>query len=239
MKKILALNFKMNLDYKDIKLYKENISGKVNEKNVIFFPPSIFLPYFISNEYSMGSQNISEFDNGAHTGELSASQLKSIGGTYTIIGHSERRKEQSETDDKINLKIKKALENNLKVILCVGETKEEKDLLKTSKVIKKELMTDLEGIEENLENVIIAYEPIWSIGTGIIPEKKDIISTTKFIIETVDKLFGYKPKVLYGGSVNEKNISELNEIDALSGFLVGGASLNVEKVLKIKEVVEK
>ena len=240
MKKILALNFKMNLNYKDVKIYKENIIGKINEKKVIFFPPTIFLPYFISNEYSIGSQNISEFDNGAHTGELSASQLKSIGGSYTIIGHSERRKEQNETDEKINLKIKKALENNLKIILCVGETKEERDLLKTSKVIKKELLNDLEGINvELLKNVIIAYEPIWSIGTGLIPEKKDIISTTNFIIETVEKLFNYKPKVLYGGSVNEKNISELNEIDVLSGFLVGGASLDVNKVLKMKEVVEK
>ncbi len=238
MMKILALNFKMNLNYEDIKEYKKNIEGKINNKNVILFPPSLFLPCLISDEYSFGTQNISEFDNGAHTGEISASQLKSLGGTYTLVGHSERRSEQGELDSKLNLKIKKALEKDLKVILCVGETKVERETGKTNEVIERELKNGLDGIEK-IEDVIIAYEPIWSIGTGLIPSKEDIIATTNFIIETVDKMFNYKIKVLYGGSVNDKNISELSEIDVVSGFLVGGASLDVNKVFKMKEVIEK
>ena len=240
MKKVIAFNFKMNFDYKDIVSYVANLKGKINDESVIFFPPTIFLPYFISKEYSIGAQNISEFDNGAHTGEVSCSQLASLGGSYVIIGHSERRSEQAEDDDKINKKIIKALENNLKVILCIGETKEEREMLKTSKILKKEITTGLKNIDSNLlRNVIIAYEPIWSIGTGVVPTTKEIKKTTNFIIDTAVNTFNYKPRVLYGGSVNEKNIAELNKIEELSGFLVGGASLDINKVIKIKEVVEK
>ena len=240
MKKILAFNMKMNFDYRDVKGYVSALKGKINNDDVIFFPPTIFLPYFISGEYALGSQNISEFDNGAHTGEISCTQLKSIGGTYTLVGHSERRQDQKETDDQINLKIKKALSNGLKVIFCVGETKEEREMLKTTKVLKREITDGLKDIDsESLRNVIIAYEPIWSIGTGSIPTEKDITSTVNFIIDTAVNVFNYKPRVLYGGSVNEKNVVELNKIDVVSGFLVGGASLDVNKVIKIKEVVEK
>ena len=232
MNKILALNLKMNLDYNEIMDYVEDIKGKINSDNVIVFPPTIFLPYFISKEYKLGSQNISEFDNGAHTGEISCSQLKSIGGTYALIGHSERRHDQNEEDGQINLKIKNALKNGLKVIFCVGETKEERELLKTTKVLKKEIVNGLNGINpDDLRDVIIAYEPIWSIGTGIIPTSKDISTTTEFIIDTAVNVFNWKPRVLYGGSVNEKNIADLNKIEEVSGFLVGGASLDVEKVL--------
>ncbi len=240
MKKILALNLKMNFDYKDIKNYVVALNDNLKASDIIVLPPMLFLPYFISQNYKIGAQNISEFDNGAYTGEVSCSQLKSIGVAYALIGHSERRQYQCENDDKINSKIKKALENGLKVIFCIGETKEEREMLKTSKVLKKEIVDGLKGIDENnLKNVIIAYEPIWSIGTGIIPTNKDIVDTTKFIIDTAVKVFNYKPKVLYGGSVNEKNIAELNKINEISGFLVGGASLDVKKVLKMKEVVEK
>lgn len=240
MKKILALNLKMNFNYQDVIDYVEELSGEINSKNVILFPPTIFLPYFISNEYALGSQNISEFDNGAHTGEISCTQLKSIGGTYVLLGHSERRKDQKEKDTELNLRIKKALSSGLKVIYCVGETKEEREMLKTTKIIKSELLNGLNDISpDDLRNIIIAYEPIWSIGTGVIPTVKDITSTTNFIIDTCVNAFNYKPRVLYGGSVNEKNIEELNKIDVVSGFLVGGASLDVKKVLKMKEVIEK
>lgn len=240
MKKIVAFNFKMNLDYKDVKAYLANIKNKINDKSVIFCPSSLFLPYFISDEYSIGAQNISEFDNGAHTGEISCSQLKSIGATYTIIGHSERRQTQKEDDLLINAKVKKALENNLNVILCIGETKEEYDMLRTTRVLKREIVNGLKDIDiDKLENVIIAYEPIWSIGTGLVPTNDEISKTIDFIIETTQNTYKFEPKVLYGGSVNEKNIENLNLIENVSGFLIGGASLDSNKVLKIKEVVEK
>lgn len=240
MKKILALNFKMNLEYKQIKDYVSKIKDKINNREVIFFPPSIFLPYFISEEYAIGAQTISEHDNGAHTGEISCEQLKSIGGSYVIIGHSERRQDQKEDDSVINAKIKKALEKKLKVILCIGETKEERDMLKTAKILKREITSALKDINTDLfGNIVIAYEPIWAIGTGLVPTTDDIYKTIEFIINTTNNAFGFKPNVLYGGSVNEKNIEELNKIENVSGFLVGGASLDFEKVLKIKEVVEK
>lgn len=240
MKKILALNFKMNLEYKQIKDYVSKIKDKINNREVIFFPPSIFLPYFISEEYAIGAQTISEYDNGAHTGEISCEQLKSIGGSYVIIGHSERRQDQKEDDSVINAKIKKALEKKLKVILCIGETKEERDMLKTAKILKREITSALKDINTDLfGNIVIAYEPIWAIGTGLVPTTDDIYKTIEFIINTTNNTFGFKPNVLYGGSVNEKNIEELNKIENVSGFLVGGASLDFEKVLKIKEVVEK
>lgn len=240
MKKILALNLKMNFNYQEVIDYVQELKGELKNKNVILFPPTIFLPYFIGNEYPFGAQNISEFDNGAHTGEISCTQLKSIGGTYTIIGHSERRKDQHEEDGTLNLRIKKALENGLKVIYCIGETKEERDMLKTTKILKSEIVNGLAGIKPtDLKNVIIAYEPIWSIGTGVIPTNKEIASTTAFIIDTAVNILNYKPRVLYGGSVNEKNIAELNKIANVSGFLVGGASLDVKKVLKMKETIER
>lgn len=240
MRKLLALNLKMNFTYQEVIEYVQDIRGQINSEDTIIFPPMVFLPYFISREYSLGAQNISEFDNGPHTGEVSCTQLKSLGGSYVLIGHSERRKDQKETDGELNLKIKKALENGLKVIYCVGETKEEREMLKTTKVLKKEVLDGLSGIDQDsLRNVIIAYEPIWSIGTGAIPSNKDITSAINFIVDTAVNVYNYKPRVLYGGSVNEKNIVELNKLDVISGFLVGGSSLDVDKVLKMKEVVEK
>ena len=210
MSKILALNFKMNFNYSDVKNYIDNIKGKINNLDVILFPPTIFLPYFISNEYSIGSQTISEFDNGSHTGETSCTQLKSIGGKYVIIGNSERRRDQAESDQLINLKIKQALAN------------------------------DLKELDENLyKNIIIAYEPLWSIGSGDILEKREIEETINYIKDTTLKIYNFDPIVLYGGSVNEKSIEVLNEIPNVGGFLVGGASLDYKKVLKMKEVVEK
>lgn len=240
MDKIVAFNFKMNFNYNEIRDYISKIKGKLNNKNIILCPPTIFLPYFISDEYSLGAQTISEYDNGAHTGETSCSQLKSIGGTYVIIGHSERRATQKEDDLLINAKVKKALENGLKVILCIGETKEEYDMLRTSKILKREITNNLKDINlDLLQNVIIAYEPIWSIGTGIVPKNDEIKKTIEFIIDTTFNTYRFNPLVLYGGSVNDKNIEELNKIENVSGFLIGGASLDCSKVLKIKEVVEK
>lgn len=226
MEKIIAFNFKMNLDYNEIKEYVSNIKGKVKNKSVIFFPPTIFLPYFISNEYSIGAQTISEFDNGAHTGELSCSQLKSIGGTYAIIGHSERRQTQKEDDLLINAKVKKALESGLKVILCIGETKEEYDMLRTSKVLKREITHNLKNIDSSLlENIIIAYEPIWSIGTGLIPTIEDIEEVLSLIKEILPTA-----KCLYGGSANDQNIDYLKTSNLIDGYLLGGLSLKPEKL---------
>jgi len=187
----------------------------------------------------VAGQNINQNEKGAYTGEISANQVKSIGCNYTLVGHSERRQNYHETDEMVNDKVKLALENNLKVVICIGETLEEREQNKTEEVLERQIKIGLKDIKD-LSNVIIAYEPIWSIsssGTGIIATNEDIFNATKFIKDTVYDNYASDIRVLYGGSVNENNIEEINKVDNISGVLVGGASLKPEKINKIKEVV--
>lgn len=235
MEKIVAANMKMNMTAYEVNEYLKVINEKVNSDNVILCPTSIYLPYFLKQNYQVGIQNVFFQESGAYTGEVSPLQAKSLGIDYAIIGHSERRTYFDEKDTDINNKIISCIKNGLKVILCVGETKEEKDLLKTEKVLKKQLTTDLKNLElKDLENIVIAYEPLWSIGSGLTPTNEEILSTVYFIKSTIMGMYDITDvKVLYGGSVNEKNIDLLNQIENVNGFLVGGASLNPDKILKI------
>ncbi len=233
--KIVAGNFKMNLTLDEIKDYINKFN--VENENVIICPPFIYLPYFINKKYMVGAQNVAFEDSGAYTGEISPKQIKSMGITYTIVGHSERREIFNETDKIINKKIAKALENDLKVILCIGETLEERKNNLTEEKIQKQLENSLQNIS-NFDNIIIAYEPIWAIGTGIIPTIDEITSTVNYIKGTIKTLYKLENiKVLYGGSVNDTNVEEINKIKVLDGFLVGGASLDPDKFKKIIEVV--
>lgn len=225
--KIVAANLKMNLNYEEIKNYVEKIDN-IDNKNIIFIPTNIYVPYFLNKGYSVGVQNCHYLDKGAYTGEVSPSQIKSMGVDYVLIGHSERRSYFKEDNELLNKKIKEALKNNLKVIYCVGETKEEKDLGKTKDVIKESLINGLKDIDEE---VIIAYEPVWAIGTNVIPTMDEIKETVDYI----KSIYNYK--TLYGGSINDKNIEELNNISNVDGYLVGGSSLDIEKLNKIIEVV--
>ncbi len=215
------------------KVIKFSKSREIKKGRLIYCPPytllSSFLIKFKNCLIDIGGQNCHE-DNeyGPHTGYINAQMLKNIGANYVIIGHSENR-EKGETDRLINKKINSAIKANLKVILCIGETFGEKKSKKTKSVLSKQINLCLKKIKIT-KNFFIAYEPVWSIGSGKIPNSKDLQETIKFI---KSKFKQKMPKILYGGSVNPNNIKNLKIIKGLDGFLIGGASQNSKKFIDI------
>ena len=204
--KIIIANHKMNMDAKEISTYLSEL-GKIDTKNVVICPTSIYIPYFLKKKFKVGIQNTFIHESGSYTGEVSPKQARSLGVSYTILGHSERRIYLDETDTFINKKVLEALANGLKVILCIGETLEEKNMLKTDRILKRQVINALRDVEL-VDNVIIAYEPIWAIGTGIVPSNKEISSTISYIKTIIDNLYHDNDvKIIYGGSVTEKNIN--------------------------------
>ena len=198
---------------------------------IIYCPPNTLINQMSINlsksQIEVGAQNCHEnYGYGAHTGSINSLMLKNAGAKYVIIGHSEIRN-IGETNKKINLKIKSALKTGLKVIFCIGETLQEKRKKITKSVLNKQIKLGLAKIHDK-KNIIIAYEPVWSIGSGLIPNQKELFTTIDFIKK---KLKNYK--VIYGGSVNPKNISQLKSINNLDGFLVGGASQDSKKFIDI------
>ena len=236
MNKIVVGNMKMNMNDLDITNYLDVINAEVSTDSVIICPTAIYIPYFLHNDYAVGIQNVYKENKGAFTGEISPRQAASMGVRYAIVGHSERRQVFSETDSLINEKLKAVLNNNMTPILCVGETKKEHEYHLTEIKLKKELKSDLKDID--VTKIIIAYEPIWAIGSGVIPTNEEIDTTINFIKKEVAELTSHKVRVLYGGSVNDKNIHQLNTIDSIDGYLVGGASTDSKKFMNIiKEVI--
>lgn len=234
--KIVIANHKMNMNADQIKKYLKSLEN-LDNKNVVICPSSIYIPYFLKKGFQVGIQNTYINDKGSYTGEISPSQAKSLGVNFTIIGHSERRAYLKEDDTLINKKVIEALNNKLKVVLCIGETLEERNMLKTDKVLKRQIIDDLRDVK-SIDNIVIAYEPVWAIGTGVVPNNSEIKATISYIKTIIDNLYhDGSAKIVYGGSVNEKNIKELNKIKEVDGFLVGGASLIPEVFLKIIEVV--
>ncbi len=225
MAKIVVANLKMNLKLDEIKNYVNKVKG-INDQNFIISPTSIYIPYFLNHNYQVAVQNCYFEKEGAFTGEIGIDQIKSLAINYVIIGHSERRAYFNEDDLMIKKKVDAALKENLKVILCVGENLVERENKETLLKLKKQI-----NILEKTENIIIAYEPIWAIGTGIEAKSDDIFEAVTFIKTLVDV------PVLYGGSVNINNIEMLNKIDNVDGFLVGTAAKNVEEMIEILRVV--
>lgn len=247
MKKYIYGNIKMNMTLKETEEYVEKLLPLVEtSKNEIVVFPSFTNLMFLgqkltSSKVLLGAQNISSESMGAYTGEVSASQVKSVGAKYVIIGHSERRKLFMEKNDCINKKIIEALGQGLKVVLCVGETKYERANKKHKAVIQKEISECLKGLYENeLKNIIIAYEPVWAIGTGKMPTVKEIEDMAKVIRTEVQTEYSEKAakniKILYGGSVNSQNAKIFGNIVGLNGLLVGGACLSAEEFAKICRV---
>jgi len=212
----------MNLTLDEVNDYIE-FFGQKKYSNVIFAPSSIYLLKFVENGLKTASQDVSFAPIGAYTGDVSASQLKSIGILYSIVGHSERRKYYHD-DNYINNKLQELIENKITPILCIGETKEERDAGVTFEILKKEIDAAFDSLN-SLTGIIIAYEPIWSIGTGVVPTNEEISETICFIKDYINQKYSSENKVLYGGSVSNKNINELEKIKVIDGYLVGGCSI--------------
>ena len=230
-------NWKMYGNFNSLKSLDKVIqfskSKEIKKGRLIYCPPftliSSFLKKFQNCLIDIGAQNCHESDNyGPHTGFINAKMLKNIGANYVIIGHSENR-EKGESDELINQKIKSAIRAKLKVIFCIGETLKQKKKRKTKSVLLKQIKLGLNNIKKK-SNLFIAYEPVWSIGTGKIPNTKDLELTIKFIKSRFKQKL---PKILYGGSVNPENVKSLKMIKDLDGFLVGGASQNPKKFIDI------
>lgn len=243
-KKVIAGNWKMNmLPNEAIKFIEELIPlVKDTQNEVVLCVPYTDLFYALltaqNTNIKIGAQNMHFEEKGAYTGEVSAQMLKSINVEYVIIGHSERRQYFAETDETVNKKIKAAFNVGLKPIVCVGETLEQREAGKTEKVITKQTELALEGLtDEQVQNTIIAYEPIWAIGTGKTATKEDANESIKAIRNKIAEKYGQMVAngviIQYGGSVKSSNAKELFEMSDIDGGLVGGASLKVEEFSKI------
>ena len=229
MTKLVLANLKMYLNNKiDTQNYLNDL--KQEKDKFIVFPPIIYLDRFIQNGFITGIQNISVHKEGAHTGEVSALSATDLGAKCVLLGHSEIR-QKGESDELINQKIKIALKNNLKVVLCVGENLEAYNQNQTKEIINNQISKALKNIDEE---IMISYEPVWAIGTGKTPTNNEI----EDVVSYIKSLFNYKIKVLYGGSVSEKNIETLNQINNLDGFLIGYAATIPSSLRKIIEVAK-
>jgi triosephosphate isomerase (TIM) len=236
-------NWKMFGEPKSIgilnKINKFVNSDKNNNKyKTIITPPFTLLENFSklykNKKTSIGSQNCYHKDPfSSNTGSISPYMIKSVGAKYTIIGHSDNRAE-GDTSKILKDKVNFALKNKLKVIFCIGENKIQKSKKQTFNVLRRQISRVLDK-KLNVNDIIVAYEPIWSIGTGKIPETEDLLKTTKFIKNVLTKIFRNKkiPSVLYGGSVDETNVSQFKNISEIDGFLIGGASKSSKKFIDI------
>ena len=240
-RKVIAGNWKMNKDFHEtavlINELKERLKDFKKQVDVIVCPPftSLIIAKTLidSSPMKLGAQNMSDKDEGAYTGEISAKMLKAIGCEFVILGHSERRQYFKETDALINLKVKQALKNSLTPIICVGETLEERESNVTDKIVSAQIKGVLHELTSaEVEQCVIAYEPIWAIGTGKTATPQQANDVHKLIRKLVGQMFSWtiaeKLVIQYGGSVNEKNASDLLSQSDIDGALVGGASLKAD-----------
>jgi len=239
--KYFVANWKMFGDIKSVnsinRVIKLSKSRKFKKAKIIYCPPYTLLNNFVQKlkktKIDVGAHNCHQSDiNGPFTGSINSKMIKNLGCSYVIIGHSENRI-NGDDNDLINKKIKVSLNNNLKILFCIGETLKEKKAKKTKIILSSQIINGLKKIK-NIKKIIFAYEPVWSIGTGIIPKQYELINNIVFIKKLLKKRFKSKnPKILYGGSVNPKNINELRQINQIDGFLIGGASQNSNKFIDI------
>ncbi len=238
-KAIIAGNWKMNKTVSEATALVEELKPLVNGAtcDVVVCPTSICLPAVVEavkgTNIKVGAQNMHFEENGAFTGEISPIMLKDLGVEYVIIGHSERRQYFNETDETVNKKLKSAFNHGLVPILCIGESLEEREANITEEVLAKQVKLDLNGItSENVKEMIIAYEPIWAIGTGKTATADDANETIGFIRKVIEKLYGSEVseavRIQYGGSVKPSTIKEQMGKEHIDGGLIGGASLKAQ-----------
>ena len=228
-------NWKLNGNFQFIDQFINNLSlPKDHSKCVVICPTSIHLDYMSKNKngFYVGAQNVSEHEQGAYTGEISVNSLSDLNINFCITGHSERRQIFKEKDNEINLKSDILIKNSVIPIICIGETLEQKEKGITNIVLQDQLMNSIPS-SSSFENTIIAYEPVWAIGTGLTPTIEEIDETHQFIREHNDKLNKYK--ILYGGSVKASNAREITDLPNVDGALIGGASLKSEEFTRIIE----
>ena len=243
-RKIIAGNWKMNMLPNEAMSFINELEpyAKNAKCEIILCVPYTDLFYSLltaqNTNIKIGAQNMHWEEAGAYTGEIAPNMLKCINVEYVIIGHSERRQYFAETDETVNKKIKSALKHELNPILCVGETMKQRELGLEEEVIKQQIIGALEGItKEQAEKIVIAYEPIWAIGTGKVATKDDANNMIKLIRKEIESLYNKEVannvSILYGGSVNKNNSKELFETSDIDGALVGGASLKVDEFNEI------
>ena len=233
-KPIIAGNWKMNKTAKQaVELINElkPLVAKSKPEVVVCVPYTDLWAVkeaIAGSKIKLGAENVAWADNGAFTGEISAEMLKEIGVEYVIIGHSERRQYFGETDQSVNMRLVQALKNDLKPIVCVGETLQEREKNKTKKVLKKQILEGFKGIED-FTNIVVAYEPVWAIGTGKTATAEDANKTIGYIRSLVKKTWGTEVakslRIQYGGSMKPTNAKELMAMRNIDGGLIGGAAL--------------
>ena len=243
-KKVIAGNWKMNMLPDAAIRFIDELTPLVknSENEVVLCVPYTDLFYSLltaqNTNIKIGAQNMHWEESGAYTGEISGEMLKAIGVEYVIIGHSERRQYFAETDETVNKKIKSAFKYNLKPIVCVGETLEEREAGKAEEIITSQTEKALDGLtNEQVENTIIAYEPIWAIGTGKTATSEDANNAIKAIRNKISNIYGQmvaeRVIIQYGGSVKASNAKELFTMSDIDGGLVGGASLKSKEFADI------
>ena len=228
---IFIANWKLNGNSSFLKDYYEKL--KVNSNNcTIICSPSIYLKSLKRNNENLfcGAQDVSSYKEGAYTGELSASMLRDNNIDFCLVGHSERRQYFSETNDNVNTKSSNLIEENIIPVICIGETLEQKKNYLTEEILSSQIKGSIPNAA-NHQNALIAYEPVWAIGTGLTPTLDEINQVHEFIKNFDAKFRSFK--VLYGGSVKSSNSKEINELSHVDGCLIGGASLKVDEFNKI------
>ena len=222
---IFIANWKLNGNSSFLKDYYEKL--KVNSNNcTIICSPSIYLKSLKGNNENLfcGAQDVSSYKEGAYTGELSASMLKDNNIDFCLVGHSERRQYFAETNDNVNIKSSNLIEENIIPVICIGETLEQKENNLTEETLSSQIKDSVPN-SANHQNALIAYEPVWAIGTGLTPDENEIKETHLHIKKKLDQHFNTDIPILYGGSANAENCSQIISIDNVGGLLVGGASL--------------
>jgi triosephosphate isomerase (TIM) len=246
-KPIFAANWKMNIGPSETEDFARSFLSKIQNRtfpcDIVIAPPFVSLSKAAEilgnvSSIALAAQNCSQFDSGAYTGEISGMMLKEFFVHYVILGHSERRAIFGETDEVINAKVRKARELNLKPIFCIGETLDERKSGQLEKVLRTQVSQGLKGVtERDLQDIVIAYEPVWAIGTGVTATAEQAQEAHAFVRSLVAEQFGNdaaaKIRIQYGGSVKPSNAAELMACPDIDGALIGGASLEPQSFLDI------
>ncbi|MGL4374657.1 MAG: triose-phosphate isomerase [Turicibacter sp.] len=241
-KPIIAGNWKMNKNYEEAVSFVKEVANQVPSSDKVesaICAPALYLRSLVEHQgenLRIGAQNVHFEANGAFTGEIAPGMLKDLGVTYVVIGHSERREMFNETDETVNKKVHASFANGLTPIMCCGESLEQRQNGTTNQVVDVQVVRGLEGLSlEQVKNTVIAYEPIWAIGTGLTASDEQANETIGYIRSVVKRVFGQEAadavRIQYGGSVKPSTIAGLMAQPEIDGALVGGASLDVESFL--------